>query len=367
VPDVRWRRNRITVKPREGWRDGLVYRVELRPGISDLRTNRWNDGAVITFTTGAVQPRTVLRGRIVDWTTRRPHPGGVVEAVLLPDSLAYRGVADSTGHFELGPLPAGDYLVYGGVDQSRNFRLEPRELHDTVRLATGRDSIGEIWAFRHDTTGPRIRELSLRDSVSISITLTQPADPRQELTPAMVRVRRLPDSTEIPVLAVHAPAVFDSLFPPRPAAAMTAADSARADSLQAVRARADSLRADSLARAARLEAEQAAEDARRGIVRRAQPRPPPRLEPLTTRPALLEQLLVRVDSILAPGGRYIVETRGLRNPNGAVSPGFLVLVVPEPPPAPRDTAAARPDTAATPPDTGRVRQPRRSIRRLLRQ
>ncbi len=359
VPVVRWRRNRITVEPREGWRDGLVYRVELRPGISDLRTNRWDEGAVITFTTGAVQPRTVLRGRIVDWTTRRPHPGGVVEAVLLPDSLSYRGVADSTGHFELGPLPAGDYLVYGGVDQSRNFRLEPRELHDTVRLAAGRDSIGEIWAFRHDTTGPRIRELGLRDSVSISITLTQPADPRQALTPEMVRVRRLPDSTEIPVVAVHAPAVFDSLFPPRPAAAMTAADSARADSLRAVRARADSLRADSVARAARLEAERAAEDARRGIVRRAEPRPPPRLEPLTSRPALLEQLLVRVDSILAPGGRYVVETRGLRNPNGAVTPGFLVLVVPELPP-PRDTAAVRPDTGA-------VREPRPSLLRRLRQ
>jgi hypothetical protein len=81
---------------------------------------------------------------------------------------------------------------------------------------------------------------------------------------------------------------------------------------------------------------------------------------------LLEQLLVRVDSILAPGGRYIVETRGLRNPNGAITPGFLVLVVPEPPPAPRDTATARPDTAATPPDTGRVRDSRRSILRFLR-
>ena len=30
-PEVRWRRSRITVKPDEGWRPDLVYRVELLP------------------------------------------------------------------------------------------------------------------------------------------------------------------------------------------------------------------------------------------------------------------------------------------------------------------------------------------------
>lgn len=356
VPVVRWRRDRITVEPREGWQNGLVYRVELRPGIADLRTNRWETGSVITFTTGAVQPRTVLRGRIIDWTTRRPQAGGVVVAVLMPDSLPYRGVADSTGHFALGPLPAGEYLVYGGVDQSRNFRIEPRELFDSVRVTAGSDSIGDLWAFRHDTTGPRIQALALRDSLSITITLTQPADPRQTFDTSMVRVRLLPDSIPVRVIAVHPQAVFDSLFPARPAVLRTAADSARADSLRIAQARADSVRADSLARAERLAADRAAEDARRGIVRRADAPPPRPLEPITTRPALLDRLVVRVDSSLVPGGRYIVETSGIRNPNGAATPGFLVLVVPLPPP--RDTTAVRPDTGAVRPDTGARARPR---------
>ena len=40
VPEVRWRRNRITVRPQEGWRPNRVYRVELLPGVTDLRNNR---------------------------------------------------------------------------------------------------------------------------------------------------------------------------------------------------------------------------------------------------------------------------------------------------------------------------------------
>lgn len=356
VPVVKWRRDRITVEPREGWRNGLVYRIELRPGVVDLRTNRWEDGAVITFTTGAVQPRTTLRGRIVDWTSRRPQPGGLVVAILMPDSLPYRGVADSTGRFELGPLPAGEYLVYGGVDQGRNFRLEDRELFDSVRVTAGRDSVGEIWAFRHDSTGPRIQSLALRDSLSIIITFAQPADPRQDFDPGMVRVRLLPDSTPVRVVAVHPQAVFDSLFPARVEILRTAADTARADSLRISRARADSTRAAEAARAEQLAAERAADDLRRGIVRRTDAPPPRQNEPLTSRPALLDRILVRVDSALLPGGRYIVETTGIRNPNGASTRGFLALVVPLPPP--RDTTAVPPDTAAVRPDTGTAGRPR---------
>ena len=353
VPIVRWRRDRITVRPREGWQNGRVYRIEIRPGIADLRTNRLEQGAVITFTTGAVQPRTILRGMVVDWTSRRPQAGGIVEAILMPDSLSYRGVADSSGTFTLGPLPAGEYLVYAGVDQNRNFRVEPREVFDSVRVAQGEEAVGEIWAFRHDSVGPRIQTVALRDSLTIIVTLNQMIDPRVPLVPSMARVRRLPDSTEIGVIAVHPPAIFDSLFPAGRVVPLTAADSAQADSIALARARADSVRAESLAETQRLEAEREAADARRGIVRRSDtPNQGRQLEPLTSRPALVDRIQIRVDSILAPGGRYIVEINGIRNPNGASTPGLLVLVVPEPPPPP-PTA----DSTAVPPDTGAVRPP----------
>ncbi|HEV8176393.1 MAG TPA: Ig-like domain-containing protein, partial [Gemmatimonadales bacterium] len=104
VPEVRWRRNRITVRPREGWRPNRIYRVELLPGVSDLRSNQSEQGGVVTFSTGPARPQTTLEGKVLDWSTGRPVPAALVVASLLPDSLPYRGVADSSGSFSLGPL-----------------------------------------------------------------------------------------------------------------------------------------------------------------------------------------------------------------------------------------------------------------------
>src|SRR5204863_9646379 len=77
VPAVHWKRNRITVRPRGGWKPNLVYRVELLPGIVDLSNNRSKNGRVVTFTTGAPLPTTHLRGVVVDWTTQRPVARGL--------------------------------------------------------------------------------------------------------------------------------------------------------------------------------------------------------------------------------------------------------------------------------------------------
>ncbi|MCL4866366.1 MAG: hypothetical protein KJZ47_10755, partial [Gemmatimonadales bacterium] len=84
--------------------------------------------------------------------------------------------------------------------------------------------------------------VALRDSVTIVVSLNQMIDPRQPMVPRMARVRRLPDSTEIGVVAIHPPAIFDSLFPASRGTPLTAADSARADSVARARARADSVR-----------------------------------------------------------------------------------------------------------------------------
>ena len=36
-PRVRWKRDRILVRPRHGWRPNTVYTVTLLPGLTDLR------------------------------------------------------------------------------------------------------------------------------------------------------------------------------------------------------------------------------------------------------------------------------------------------------------------------------------------
>ena len=347
VPRVHWRRNRITVSPREGWRPGLVYRVELLPGVMDLSNNRTADRTVVTFTTGPPLPGGVLRGMVVSWSNRRPVPGGLVEAVLLPDSLSYRTVADSAGRFELGPIPRGEYLVYGVIDQNRDSRHGQREEFDSVRVAAGRDSVGEIWAHRHDSTAARIAITEVRDSLTVGLTFSLTLNPYQRVPADSVRVLLLPDSVPVPILAVLPQAEFDSMFRARVAVDTTPAGRARADSARAAaaaRARADSIRADSVARARR-----AAEIRIPGAERRLAATPDTAGRgPLLTKPALFEKLFIRLGEPLRPGGRYAVVVFGvetLSRVSGSSRAGFAG------PAAPRtDTSSVR-----ARPDTGRFR------------
>jgi hypothetical protein len=351
VPVVRWRRDRITVKPREGWRPNTVYRVELMAGVRDLRNNISRSTTVVTFTTGTELPSDSLRGLIVDWTTSRPAPGALIEAVLMPDSLVYRTQADSTGRFRFGPLPRGEYVVYGAIDQNRNARLESRELFDSVRVAAGRDSVGELWAFRHDSVPPRITTVARVDSLAASVTFTSHLDPYQRLPADSVRVLLLPDSTAMGVEAVLPQAVYDSLYRPRDTARDTTqvADTTRAADTTRVR---DTAAAVPPAPPGPTDTTRipGQPPPRRVIGARAPGRDTSALAPLRTRPPLFDRLVVRMRQPLRDSARYVFLVNGVRSVAGTVGSARGVLLI-EPPRARADTT--KPDTTVTParPDT----------------
>jgi Bacterial Ig-like domain len=303
VPDVNWRRSRITVRPDEGWKPARVYRVQLLPGVTDLQRNRAEGGAVVTFTTGAPLPTAKLEGRVVDWRSRRPAPAALIVATLLPDSLPYRVVADSNGRFSFGPLPAGEYLVSGVLDENHNLQAEGREAYDTVRVRPGATNAGELWAFEHDTTPPRIRTVTMTDSVAATAEISQMLDPKQRFEARAATLLLLPDSTPVPVTSLLPKPVDDSLHRPAGARPDTAA------------ARDTAATADTL---------------RRRPVGPPRPRGPPAGEQeLTGRPPLTDRLVLRVGKPWKPGDRYVVEIRGVRNVSGVAGNLQGNLVIPE--------------------------------------
>jgi hypothetical protein len=333
VPEVSWKRDRITVRPAEGWRSNRVYRVELLPGVTDLRNNRTESGTVLTFTTGAPRPTNTLQGQVFDWGTGRPATDGLVIATLLPDSLPYRSVADSSGRFALGPLPAGDYLVTGVLDQNRDARQDSREAYATVRVARGKSDAGELWTFVHDTLPPRIQTVTVDDSVSATLTFSQKLDPKQRLAPRDVRLRLLPDSTPVAVASILPAPVDDSLN----------RRAARADSTAAR----DSVPADTTRGRRKPAARQPSRPAAPA------PTPAPTETPQASRPPLYDRLVLRVPRPWKPGSRLVAEIKGVRNITGVAGDAVGVVAVPEkrPEPAAGDTLrrAGRPDTTKAKP------------------
>jgi len=334
--NVSWHRSSIHVKPAEGWKPGRVYRLEVLPGIADLRRNLTKERRVIVFSTGPDIPQASLSGVAVQWVEQRPLTGGLIRAVPLPDTIPYLAVTDSSGAFRLDPLPPGRYAVFAVVDQNGNRLRDRREAYDSMLVTLDSSAAIVLWAFSHDTTGPRLRQVDPIDSSSARLTFTQPLDPALPLDSLRVRVLALPDSIPLRVRGVFTLAAFDSL---------TARERAAADS---ARAAADTTRPDTAPTAP-------GQAGRPGPATQAEDTAAVRLI-LRQRPIPQDKLILRVDSTFTPGNRYYVEVRGARNLSGARAEAHTVLVVPKPKPVPvprADTSRARPDSARAPGDSTR--------------
>jgi hypothetical protein len=338
--NVSWHRSSIHVKPREGWRPDRVYRLELLPGISDLRQNRTEEGVTLIFSTGPPLPAASLAGTALAWTEQRALVDGLILAAPVPDSIGYLAQVDSAGGFRLDGIPPGTYVVYAIQDANRNRRRDRREAYDSAVVTVAPAATVTLWTFVHDTVGPRLRQAEAADSLSVRLTFTQALDVTRPLAAAQIEVLALPDSTPQAVRAVLSVAAFDSLA----AAAREAADSAR----QAA--------ADSVRRAAGDTTPRAAAAPTPAAKPPATPAPPGEraaapdstlLRLLATRPAPSDRRVVLLARPLAPGARYLVRVRGAVNLSGAAADGQAVFETPKPAAA-ADSAARRDSGPAAP-------------------
>ncbi len=338
---VEWRRDRVTVRPRDPLRPNTTYTLTILPGLADLRQNVRDTAIVRTFSTGPTLATARLGGIVFDWVGARPAGRAVVEAVA-PDSTTYYTVADSVGRFTIPNLPPATYLVRGFVDANGNRDLDPREPFDTVRasppqLASGDSARIELLAFVHDTVGPRIGSVTLRDSVTVRITFDRPlADsPLQALPNARFRVVTR-DSTAAPIRAVYPAALFDSLDAARRKAS---ADSAAREA--AAR--------DTTRRAAPPPPTVDTVAARRDTLRGRRPAPPP--PPKPSRPSPVSEVTLVLAQPLRPQTQYRVVAIELRGLAGATTPSSeRAFSTPRAAP-PADTTRRAPaprDTVGTP-------------------
>src|SRR6266702_3504351 len=120
-------------------------------------------------------------------------------------------LTDSAGNFRLLGIPPGRYRVWAIQDQNNNRRQDRREPFDTVSVTVDSTANAVLWAFVHDTIGPRVRTIEPVDSFTLRINFSSPLDPARPPDTAAVRVFALPDTTPVGVRGLYRPAQFDSL------------------------------------------------------------------------------------------------------------------------------------------------------------
>jgi hypothetical protein len=309
---VFWHRSRIDVRPRNGFRPNTAYTVTLLPGLTDLRGNQMRSGASVVFSTGPTIPKDRITGTAIDWVAGRPATRALIQGVT-PDSVIYLAQSDSVGHFTLGPLPPGSYLVRAIADLNNNHALDRNEPFDSATVVAPQSATTplQLLVAPRDTLPPRITNVGQVDSVTLRVTFDRLVDPRQDLTPAMFRLVAA-DSTLVPITAV--------LSPQEEARLAREAERARADSTR---------RADSLAK---------------------KPLPPipapvapaPNQPPASTVPPPFTALGLKLGRRLTPAATYRLSTTGVRGLTNRAQPSERSFTTPRPaPPRPAtDTTRA---------------------------
>jgi hypothetical protein len=341
---VSWRRSKITVRPRNGFRPNTAYRVTLLPGLADLRGNVRRETKTIVFSTGSSFPPFSVRGIIFDWAAQRPANGAFVEAISRRDTtLRYVTASDTAGIFDLGPFPADTFLVRALIDQNANRKVDRAEKWDTltVPITTNSRSV-ELDAIERDSTPPVLDNMTMLDSVTLRVTFDKPIDPTMTLQPNLFILQRA-DSSRVEIRGVQWQSAYER--------AKALADSTRrADSLRA-KARADSARADS-ARArgdtAALRALQPPPPAPLPPAGRQAPPPP---KPKSPPPDRGMVLTLTPASPIHYSSSYRLTARGIRNLVGHADTISRNFDTSKPPPPPDTTTKAPADTTRRPPAT----------------
>ncbi len=340
--EVSWKRSRIEIRPKDGFRDSAVYTIVVRPGLQDLQNNAIDTASTFVFSTRGPIPSTSVTGVLFDWPAGRGARGALVEALSVADTTtSYITMADSVGRFILRYVPGGQYILRGFLDRNNNRSLERTELWDTVRVPLVDSADVELYAFIHDTTEARITEVAVQDSGRrLRLSFDKPLALDQLFTPPQFSLRVLPDSTPMVqrVVIVRTRAqqlALDSTERQRKADSTRAAAAAR-DTIpkdSATLAREDSVareqRRDSLARAERTQRE-----SRRLLTLRggaAAPRVDSTPPPKPNRPIPTTELLIVLDVGLPPDTRVMVEAKDITTLNGVLSTARRALRTPLPP------------------------------------
>ena len=181
----------FSVRPREGWRTGVVYRIRVPAGVTDLIRNRTRQVIEWTFSTGPAISETRIDGIVYDRVT----VAGVPDARLLflaADSIPYSVVSDTGGVYGMRSLPPDEYTVFAFMDQNRNRRLDPAsEPWDSASVSlpepNSRFAI-DLWMVPPDSTPPRLLSVVAFDTLTLALEFDEPLDPEASLEEAVVTV-----------------------------------------------------------------------------------------------------------------------------------------------------------------------------------
>jgi len=185
-------RRSLSVRVEGGFEEGLVYRVTLRPAVSDLFGNQLADPFELVFSTGGALVPTTLAGEVWDRITGSNTSDALVLASEGPDSPVHQSVTDREGIFALRYLPSGRVTVTAFEDVNRNGAIDSTEIQGatTAELVSGDTLIIDLPILAPDTAAAVALSADAIDSVTVVVEFDDYLEPSSELDGIDVALRR---------------------------------------------------------------------------------------------------------------------------------------------------------------------------------
>ena len=223
--------------------------------------------------------------------------------------------------------------MFGWLDANSNHDRDEHEMQDSAVVTLKDSARVELLAFIHDSIGPHITTVEVRDSLTLHATFDKPVDPKQAFDSARIRLLRA-DSSLVPIKAIVSAREIDKQ---------------RNDSVS----RADSIRARTDTAFRRLYQQQhrvPTDSNARAAIRRAAA-----LAALTpSKPVPILDILISLTQPLTAGSTYRVESKDIHNLMGVAASSIRSFTVPKPAPPPPPAKNGPPPSKA---DSARSRAP----------
>ncbi|HZX74514.1 MAG TPA: Ig-like domain-containing domain, partial [Cyclobacteriaceae bacterium] len=130
IIDFKASQNRISIEPKDGWKDNTTYSISFREGVQDITESNSADTLHLAFSTGPTIDSLTVYGRIKSSITEQI-PKNLTVAIYEADTVdifkhaaIYFTKTDKDGHFRLENLKGGRYYIYAFEDANKNLKVE---------------------------------------------------------------------------------------------------------------------------------------------------------------------------------------------------------------------------------------------------
>jgi len=122
--------DKVTIEPKEGWKDSVTYNIQLRESIQDITENNPSEDIHLAFSTGRTIDSLSISGSVKN-ARKETIPERITVAIYNQDTFnifkntpSYFTKSDKEGNFRINNLKQGTYFIYAFDDKNKNLKVE---------------------------------------------------------------------------------------------------------------------------------------------------------------------------------------------------------------------------------------------------